>query len=154
MRITSPALSRHEIVRKMSGVRESPIARMIDARKLNATMAPVPRKLICANTVAPGRSSAGVCSSARIGPANIGAKTVSTIVIAADSRAPVATERRTPAKSRAPNACAVGIANPLARPQVNPSSRNSSAPVAPTAASASTPRRRPTTMASTNWYSC
>ena len=86
----------------MSGVRESPIARMIDARKLKATIAPVPRKLICANTVAPGRSSVGVWRSASSGPASIGANTVSTTVVAADSTAPVATERRTAAKSLAP----------------------------------------------------
>ena len=95
-------MSRHDTVKKMSGVRESPIARMTDARKLNPTIAPVPRKLICANTVAPGSSSAGVCSSCSTGPANIGANTVSTTVVAADSTAPVATERRTAAKSRAP----------------------------------------------------
>ena len=113
-------------------------------------MAPAPTKLTWANTVASSMSSGGVCSRCRAGPASSGAPTVSTIVVIAVRIVPAATERRTAVTSRAPKACAVGIANPLVRPQANPSSRNSRLPVAPTAASASTPRWRPTTIASTN----
>jgi len=121
---------------------------------LKNIVALAPRKLICVKIVASGISSAGVCSSARIGPARSGAATVRITLVMALRNTPVATERRTAASSLAPNAWAIGIANPLVRPQANPSSRNSRLPVAPTAARDVTPRCRPTTIASANWYSC
>ena len=139
------------MVRKTSGVRESPIARMIADRKLKNIIVLAPRKLITANVVASGSSSSGVCSSRSAGPASSGATTVSTALVAADRTVPAATDRRTAAWSPAPNACAVGIAKPFVMPHAKPSRRNSSAPVAPTAASESTPRTRPTTTASAAW---
>ena len=112
---------------------------------------PAPRKLTTVNTVAWAMSSSGVRSSRSIGSAMSGATTVMVRVVAAVSSVPAATERRTPRASPAPNACAVGIANPEVRPQAKPISRKRKLPVAPTAASAWTPSTRPTTTASTNW---
>ena len=59
------------------------------------------------------------------------------------------TNRRSPSKSRCPNFCATGMANPAHTPLHSPSTRNVMEPVEPTPASASTPRNLPTTMVST-----
>ena len=55
-------------VRKTSGVRESPIARMIADRKLKNIIVLAPRKLMTAKVVASGSSSSGVCSRRSAGP--------------------------------------------------------------------------------------
>ena len=138
-------------VRKIRGVRESPMARMTADRKLKNIIVLAPRKLMTAKVVASGSSSSGVCIRRSAGPASSGAATVSTTLVAADRTAPAATDRRTAAWSPAPNACAVGIAKPFVMPHAKPSRRNSSAPVAPTAARESTPSTRPTTTASAAW---
>ena len=61
---------------------------------------------------------------------------------------PAVTARRMAGRSPAPNARATGMATPADAPNANPNSRNCRLPEAPTAASASTPSRRPTTNAS------
>ena len=127
------------------------MARMIAARKLKAIIVLAPRKETTANVVACGKSSSGVRSRRSVGAASNGASTVRTMLVAAVSTVPVATERRTAGPSPAPNACAVGIANPVVMPHAKPRSRNRRLPVAPTAARASTPSTRPTTIASTTW---
>ena len=60
------------MVRKIRGVRESPIARMIADRKLKNIVVLAPRKLMTAKVVASGSSSSGVCSSRSAGPASSG----------------------------------------------------------------------------------
>ena len=74
---------------------------------------------------------------------------VATAVTMRDSSIVMATHRRSPASSRAPKRCDTTTQNPLASPMTKPSTRNDIPPVAPTAASASTPTKRPTIMAST-----
>ncbi len=103
-------------------------------------IAPAPRKLICANTTASCSSSAGAFMRRNAASVTSGAPIVRAAAVAPVRIVPAATERRTPAASPAPNACAVGIANPEVSPQAKPSSRNSRLPVAPTAASAPMPR--------------
>lgn len=121
---------------------------MVFDRKLNATIAVQPQNVTTMNVVASCRISGGVRITTSSHGVMVVATAVSSTAAAAVRMAPAATERRTPRSSRAPKACAVGMAKPDDMPHVNPSSRNCSPPVEPTAASASTPMVRPTTKAS------
>ncbi len=151
---TRAMLRPQQTARNTRGVRESPMARTIAARKLKNIVVTAPAKLTVAKVRAWGTSSGGVWSRVSAGPVARRATAVRTTLAAAVRTAPVATERRTAAASPAPNACAVGIAKPDVMPHAKPSSRNSRLPVEPTAARASTPSVRPTMNASVTWYSC
>lgn len=65
-----------------------------------------------------------------------------------------ATKRRSSASSPSPNFCATGMTKPLQMPMQKPSTRKLTELVEPTPASASMPRKRPTTSVSTILYSC
>lgn len=92
--------------------------------------------------------SAGVFIPSSRGRAASRLTAVSSRVNPALRRMEVVKERRTPAASCAPKRWAVMTASPPARPWANPSTKNMMEPVAPTAASAFTPRVRPTMMVS------
>lgn len=66
---TSPAFNTQETIRKYSGVRLSPSARITAARKLKAMIAPAPQKVTVRKVAAAGSSSGGVPSSRSIGRA-------------------------------------------------------------------------------------
>ena len=83
--------------------------------------------------------SRGICQAAIV---------VSKTVNPTASRADMATERRTPSSSLAPNRCPVTTENPDVRPIVRPSRAMNNGPDAPTAARAWTPMVRPTMMMS------
>ena len=69
-------------------------------------------------------------------------------------RVPLATLRRTPASSLAPNRWEVRMPNPAVIPRAKPRTRNIKVPVDPTAARAPAPTYRPTMIISAMLYSC
>ena len=151
---TSAAFSTQATTRNSNGVRLSPSARITELRKLNATVATAPLNSTVRKTVAAPISSGGVPIQAKSVPEPKVPIRVMATAIPALIRIPAQTERRTAAASPAPNALATGIARPAEAPIAKPNRRNWRLPEAPTAARASTPSSRPTTMASVTAYSC
>ena len=64
--------------------------------------------------------SDGVCISCMMGRVSATVDTVSTTPHPTHSQAALATRRRMSTMSRAPNACAMGMANPLQMPMTKP----------------------------------
>ena len=92
--------------------------------------------------------------SVRISRQKTTVNVVITAIMAMDSHTPLATYCRMRCSSRAPKYCATGMAKPAQMPMQKPSTRKLIEPVAPTPASAATPRKRPTIIVSTRLYSC
>ena len=146
---SSRILMHNDVARNMVGWRLSPKARKRFAPTRKIQNSGEPPTTMEIKSSAPSRISAGVFIHKRISLAkNQPIKAVITLAPMARARQAAAL-RRTPSKSLAPNRCPVIMVTPEVRPMIQPTSRNMMLPVQPTAASASTPRNRPTSKVST-----
>lgn len=97
-------------------------------------------------------SFCGTFKKFKIGLIKIVPARIITIEITAPNMIAIANDFLTLFVSPAPNFCAVMIANPLANPNKNPTIRLLIVVVAPTAASACSPRKVPTILVSARLY--
>ena len=113
-----------------------------------------PLQMMSIYAVESARMSSGVCMIFK----SPGTARRPTTVSAAESRTvswmPFATLIRTPSLSPAPKRWDVRIEKPEASPMANPSSKKETVLVAPTAARAPVPRKRPTITVSAILYNC
>ena len=117
---SSPTLSKLVSTKKYSGVLLSPSARMMALVMLYRNTNGMPAKMQPMYRQASSKISAGVCISCMMGRVSATVATVSTPPNPRHSQAALATLRRMAGRSRAPNCCAMGMANPLQMPVQKP----------------------------------
>ena len=146
----SPTIfSATDIARMINGVTASPIARSVAAQASYKNVASSPAMMITIYPFATGTRCFGTFKKCKIGFKNSSPAIVNKMDIPVPITSDIAKDFFISAMFFAPNFCAVIIANPLDNPSKNPMIRPLSVLVAPTAASASSPRNEPTILVST-----
>ena len=136
----------------ISGVTVSPSARSAAAHASYKNVASIPATIITIYDRAVVYNTSGTFKNCRICFKNSSPAAVSRIEMPVPIISDAANDFLTPAISFAPYRCAVIMAKPLASPSKNPIIRLLSVLVAPTAASASSPKKDPTIRVSTRLY--
>ena len=137
-----------------SGVRPSPSARRIQARRLYSMTIGMPANMILRYKDALPMISAGVCRTYRTGITIACPTNVRMIMKIADRHTELPMTFRSISSCFAPNSCAIKIPKPCVNPCMMPSIIQLSQSDAPSAASACTPSPLPTTIVSTTVYNC